>query len=460
MTMGVVARPKCTDIGSRQCPNNGYYLVTRSRHLVLCLSILYEQISWPTCDTQLLMLLRTKRSSMATMGPDTFTGFEIRRPWIETTLRALTLWNLWNTVFDALFYDVGGMATDLFLHGSIVVQAAAVSPSARFSEMTEGFSQLDLSALSNPAGSILGVDAGRPPHILQFADVPNFIRWANAHGQALRTVSVTGVGSSALGSAAFAWNVSTALDEPVAAIVPGYGVADAIQQGLEGCFGVYIWWIKRMGEEILAHTIPLAAPSHRHLTMTAPGDAEANVDAPMFRRSSGSFLPAGCNQSSNVLRAILKDVPSINRVFGHSKGVLAIKNALHGLPRETTQRLHIVTFGCSIAEDTPTAGYSQFLGLFDGLGLLSSWGNASHTLIPAHHSTSTSIPLSMPVSVLTRLAMMRQAPQPPTITNRLIGELGATTNRRRNGVAPQRREEGTGALMARIHVDEGTYADN
>jgi uncharacterized protein (DUF2384 family) len=121
---------------------------------------------------------------------------------------------------------------------------------------------------------------------------------------------------------------------------------------------------------------------------------------------------------------------------------LAIKNALHSLPRKTTQRLHVVTFGCSIAEDTPTAGYSQFLGLFDGLGLLSSWGNLSHTLIPTHHSTSTSIPFSMPVSVLTRLAMMRKAPQPPTITSRLIEELGATTTHRRHRVARQRQEEG------------------
>jgi hypothetical protein len=403
------------------------------------------------------MLLRAKRSSMATMGHDTFTCFEIPRPWIETTLRAL---KLWNTALDALFYDVSGMATGLFLHGSIVVKAEAVSPSARFSEMTKGFSQLDLSALSNPAGSILGVDARRPPRIMQFEHVPNFIRWANAHGQTLRTVSVTGVGSSALGAAAFAWNVSTALDEPVAAIVPGYGVADAIQQGLDGCSGVYIWWVKRMTEEVLAHTMPLAARLRRHLIMTAPGDAEANTDAPVFRRGSGSSLPTSWNQSSSVLRAILKDVPNINRVFGHSKGVLAIKNGLHSLPRETTQRLHIVTFGCAIAEDTPTAGYSQFLGLFDVLGLLSSWGNPSHTLIPTHHSTSTSIPLSMPVSVLTRLAMMREALQPPTIRNRPIEEPGATTNRRLNGVAPQRQEEGTGALVARIHVDEGAYADN
>jgi hypothetical protein len=403
------------------------------------------------------MLLRTKRSSMATMEPDTFTCFEIPRPWIEATLRALKLWNI---AFDALFYDVGGMATGLFLHGSIVVKAAAVSPLARFFEITSGFSQLDLSALSNPAGSILGVDAGRPPRIVQFDDVPTFIVWANAHGQALRTISVTGVGSSALGSAAFAWNVSTALDEPVAAIVPGYGVADAIEQGLDGCFGVYIWWIKRMTEEVLAHTMPLAARSHRNLVMTTPGDADANSDAPVFQRDSESFLPTSCNHSSNVLTAILKDVPNINRVFGHSKGVLAIKNALHSLPRETTQRLRIVTFGCSIAEDTPTAGYSQFLGLFDGVGLLSSWGNPSHTLIPAHHSTSTSIPLSMPVSVLTRLAMMREAPPPPTITNRLIEERGTTTNHRRNSVARQRQDDGKGTLMARIHIDEGAYGDN
>ena len=388
---------------------------------------------------------------MATTGSDAFTW----PPFIEPTLRAL---RLGNTALDALFYDVNRMVTDLFLHGSIVVKGTVVSPSSGISdsgisEMTKGLSQLDLGALSNPEGSILVVDAGRPPRITQFEDVASFISWVKTHGQTLRTASVTGVGSSALGSAAFAWNVSTALDEPVVAIVPGYGVADAIQQGLGGWFGAYNWWFRQMAEEILAHTMPLAARSDRHLTMTAPDHAEANIDASGFRRGNGS---------SDVLYAILKDVPHIDRVFGHSKGALAIKNAIESLPRETTQRLHVVTFGCRIAEDTPTTRYSQFLGLIDGIGLLNSWGNPLETLIPAHHSTNTSIPLSMSVSVLTRLAMMREAPppaiQPPAITYALMEELGATTTRQRNCVGRQREGEGTEALVARIHLDEDEYA--
>ena len=49
--------------------------------------------------------------------------------------------------------------------------------------------------------------------------------------------TITGVGSSALGSAALAWDISVALRQSVLAIVPGYGVADAVLQGLGGWFG-------------------------------------------------------------------------------------------------------------------------------------------------------------------------------------------------------------------------------
>jgi hypothetical protein len=399
------------------------------------------------------MLHRTKGNCMSTMGSDAFRWFEIRRPFIEPTLRALSLGN---TALDALFYDINTMVTDLYLHGSIVVKGADVSPSPRVSEMTKGFSQLDLSALSNPAGSILVVDAGRPPRISQFEDVPNFISWVKAHGQNLRTASITGVGSSALGSAAFAWNVSKALDEPVVAIVAGYGVADAIQQGIEGWFGVYNWWVERIAQQVLGSTMPLAARSARHLMMTGTDDAGASTGAPVFRCRSRSSLPTWCTQPSSVLHAILKDMPNVKRVFGHSKGGVAIKSAIQRLPRETTQRLHVVTFGCSIAEDTP-ASYSQFLGLIDGLGLLTAF-NPGHTLIPAHHSTNTSIPLSMPVSVLTRLAMMKEASQPPVVTYRLIEELGARATRQPIIVARKREEESTEALIARIQVDEDAYA--
>jgi hypothetical protein len=340
-----------------------------------------------------------------------FSWFELPWPLIKPTLRVL---GLGNTAFDALFYDVSRMVTDLFLHG-ILVKGAVVPPSPHFSEMTRAFSQVDLDALANPAGSILVVDAGRPARVEQLDDVPKFISWTKAHGQALRSVSVTGVGSSALGSAAFAWNVSTALGEPVAAIVPGCGVADAIEQGFNGWLGVLNLWIAQMTQEVLEHALPPAARPDR--------------------------LPT---RSSNVLHAILKDVPNVRRVLGHSKGALAIKDAIQALPLETTQRLHVVTFGCSIAEDTPTAGYSQFLGMIDGVGLLSSWGHPSKNLIHTHHSTNSSIPLSMPVSVLTRLAMMSEAtpPAPLRITYQPVEKLG----QRRPLVPRKRRANGHRSL--------------
>src|SRR4029078_2659738 len=43
--------------------------------------------------------------------------------------------------------------------------------------------------------------------------------------------------SSALGAVAFAWDVSKAVEEPVAAIVPGFGLADVLPQALGGWFG-------------------------------------------------------------------------------------------------------------------------------------------------------------------------------------------------------------------------------
>jgi len=109
---------------------------------------------------------------MRMTGPDMLSWFEVPRPLIEPTLRAL---RLWNTALDALFYDVTAVVTDLLLHGSIVVAEAEGTPSWRISEMTKAFSQLDLSALSNPEGSILVVDSGRPPHVTPFEDVPSFL---------------------------------------------------------------------------------------------------------------------------------------------------------------------------------------------------------------------------------------------------------------------------------------------
>ncbi|MDB5791220.1 MAG: hypothetical protein JWQ80_1244 [Massilia sp.] len=53
-------------------------------------------------------------------------------------------------------------------------------------------------------------------------------------GTRILAVAVAGVGSSALGTAAFARNVADAFGEPVAALVSGYGLADMLSEAAGG----------------------------------------------------------------------------------------------------------------------------------------------------------------------------------------------------------------------------------
>jgi hypothetical protein len=326
---------------------------------------------------------------------DQLSWFEMPRAFVEPLVRFL---RLGNTALDYAFYDVNTLTSELHSHGLSVVTDPEDGKILNGIDMAEALRTLDLDALSNPEGSILVVNAKGPSYVTPFNDVGNFLQHAKDGDPAIRTVSITGVGSSALGSVAFAWNISAALREPVAAIVPGYGVADVVQQALGGWFGfgMYNVWVKQLAQDLLARTAPNIAHIGRRLMKTAPGHEEASTGAPLFRRGNGS---------SDVLHTILKELPGIRRVLGHSKGALVIKNAINDLPSKTTERLHIVTFGCPIDEAAPKlAGCYQVLGLLDGLGCLNSWGNPPDKEIVSHHSTNTWLPLSMPVARLTRIA--------------------------------------------------------
>ena len=68
-------------------------------------------------------------------------------------------------------------------------------------------------------------------------NVETFLSSPHPETRNVAIATITGVGSSALGSAALGWNISKALAQPVLAIVPGYGVADVMLQALGGWFG-------------------------------------------------------------------------------------------------------------------------------------------------------------------------------------------------------------------------------
>ena len=312
----------------------------------------------------------------------TLKWFEIPRWAVEPTVRAL---RVGNSAFDFLFYDVNALCLSFWGGGAIVGTAAdTTSPE-------ELLRHLDLGAISNPEGSVLVVDAKCSPYVTRFADVPTFIEWASEN-DSLEAVSVSGVGSSALGSAAFAWNLSLALEQPVAAIVPGYGVADVLQQALGGWFGFGVYnWIKQPIQELLAHAAPSIAAIGRELQNSTPSCTRASSGVPVFRRGSGS---------SDVLHDVLLQVPTLRRLFGHSKGALVIANAILDLPTDVMQELRINTYGCVVGKNTSAVGYQQFLGTIDALGWLNSWGNQPDHTILSWHSTNTVLPLTMHIQRL------------------------------------------------------------
>jgi hypothetical protein len=337
---------------------------------------------------------------MAYSTSDNLAAYEVYRPLLEPLLRAF---RLTNTVCDVLFYDVHAFTMKLLSRSKRA--AARGSPSsAGLGGAPEALRHFNFDALTNPEGTILIVDATAPPYISKYHDIRAFLKAVNGGNSAamvnqVRTVTVTGVGSSALGSAAFAWNVSEALTEPVAAIVPGYGLADIVPQALGGWFGFVLHDdIQSATQNMLAAFMPGLAQVGRNLVASSPeGEKSPLTGAPVFRHGSAE---------SDILHAILRSARRIRRVVGHSKGALGIENAIRSLGPQRQKELVVLTFGCAVAEEQAGSRYDQFLGVVDPLGILNSWFHPPEQWLFGHHSTNTMIPFSMPITSLTRSASL------------------------------------------------------
>jgi len=324
-----------------------------------------------------------------------------------TVVQLLSSLRLVNSVADNLFYDVGELYRHLGADGYTVVTARQRAvPRTRNDASNCSRSQaiadhvVNLGAMANPEGVILVIDAQCAPYVTPYADIKGFLaqeagRVTRKKGRKVRTASITGVGSSALGTAAFAWNVSLALNEPVAAIVPGYGLADILPQALGGWFGFGVEnLLRRAGQQWLEWMAPPLAHAGRRLVRSVPRATPGlQANAPLGFRT-------GC-PGSDILHAILLEANEIVRLYGHSKGALCIENALRSLPAGCAERIEVTTFGCAIAKETG-ASYEQILGKIDSLGQLNSWGNAPKHWIDSSHTTNTMLPLPMRVVQLTQ----------------------------------------------------------
>ena len=309
-------------------------------------------------------------------------AFELPQWLVEPAVRSC---RLFNTALDFIFYDVPTLRAALG-EKDAPMRARHEKPPSRI---------IDFDALSNPEGSLLLIDATTAPYVHRYQSVEKFLKSPYQETRDVDIATITGVGSSALGSAALAWDISVALEEPVLAIVPGYGVADVVLQGLGGwfAFGLHDF----LGSKTLIQTgLAMAAPETarigRELVASTPQEPTAR-GAPIFRYGSGS---------SDVLHALLEyRVTPFRLLVGHSKGALQINNAIQSLPAERTQGLRVVTLGCPIDENVSGVDYHQYLGLFDALGQLNAWGHSPDHWPPTWHSTNPVLPPAMAAGEMT-----------------------------------------------------------
>jgi hypothetical protein len=306
---------------------------------------------------------------------DNLPSFELPKMMVQPAVRAC---RFFNTVLDVIFYDVPNFALSLPEN-----DAKSTGPSSK-----NPFPLTDFDALSDPEGSLLLFDPAAGAY-QRFTDVDSFLKSADPKAHKVAIITITGVGSSALGSAAFAWDVAQALQRPVLAIVPGYGVADVVLQALGGWFGFGLHnflHTKELVQASLASVTPKTAEIGRNLSASTPG-AKTVHGAPVFRFGSGS---------SDVLHDLVncREEP-FELLIGHSKGALQIGNAIQTLPPQKTENLRVVTLGCPIAPNVNGVGFYQYLGLFDALGQLNMWGNLPNEWVPTWHTTDPMLPPAM-----------------------------------------------------------------
>jgi hypothetical protein len=296
--------------------------------------------------------------SEARVGFD-FSGLAVfERLFLRTPVRLL---RAGNNVLDLLFYDIHAI------------------PAA---------TRRDLLRWSDPDGSILVVHPGdgHERKVSHFEHVEDFL--ASPKANRLEVVAIAGVGSSALGTAALAANVADALDRPVVGIVSGYGLADALAEGLIG------WFVLR--------------PTNLLRQIIDTGFAPL---APVLRKISADTQPNGDPRRLVAYVRGLPETDCLNRLLslpqspvaimvGHSKGNLSIATALDNLTQEQWEtlfpRLTVATLGALVQLPASLAGARQFMGMLDNFGLMNSTLPQAAMFVPwATHTLNTRLPFHL-----------------------------------------------------------------
>ncbi len=267
-----------------------------------------------------------------------------------------------NAALDAVFYDVG-----------------KITPAEAG----------DLAPWLASEGALLIVSPSSNKSIQLCADLDRF---AECGGKAVRIVAVSGVGSSALGAAAFARNIADALGEPVAALVSGYGLSDLLTEAMGG------WFYFRLLNGLRHQFEALDAMFHFGLDDVARGNLQAS-DTPLnLARSS---------RDTRVLAGLLSDPRfDIQLLAGHSKGNMVISEALYNLgatrPQHLDPDMTIVTVSAIIGMPGRFRKVIDVIGWWDWLGAVNSnpWLWAERRIPQAGHHTNTALSGELDVTAI------------------------------------------------------------
>lgn len=214
-------------------------------------------------------------------------------------------------------------------------------------------------------------------------------RFLDAGGGDAAALAVAGVGSSALGSAAFARDVADGLGAPVAAVVSGYGLSDVVTEALGGAF-----WFG--GLNSIRHAFEGLDRATRAITRS---ELETSVDAAAHAFS---------RDTATLIRLFEDDRFRTPLLVGHSKGNLVVSEALYALHHAgrlgtmLARGTRIVTVSARVAMPPEFAGrVVDVMGSLDSFGGLNSRQDIPTDLSIAGkwHSTNPEFPFDMGIDV-------------------------------------------------------------
>lgn len=213
-------------------------------------------------------------------------------------------------------------------------------------------------------------------------------------GEGTRHIALAGLGSSALGAAAFARAIARAIQAPVLAPISGNLLTRLSAETLAGWTmfgqveGMYAWLTA--GRRFFDSMLP---PAWRLGT----GTPSAPVPGQPWEQPDKAET-AVLSRMTAVLDARGRGVT----LYGHSRGSLLIRAALLARPHPTMKLEAVHGFGV-VLEWPDVLPVRQYLGTFDGFGHLNSRLHLPHKRLPltGHHCNSL-IEGAIPVTRLLR----------------------------------------------------------